>query len=68
MKQHIKEKLEARLMERLDDPEVTDSTLKIALDYLKVFKVDDAGEEVSFRVPRKGVLKEFANQIPGGSA
>lgn len=68
-KTEIKDRLEARLLARLADPECTDSTLKIALDYLKVFKVDDTADEAfAFRVPKKGILKQFADRLPEGAA
>lgn len=67
-KTRIKELLEERLVTALSRDDVSDGNLKLALDYLKVFKVDDTAEESAFRIPRKGVLKEFADRVPGGSA
>lgn len=64
-KQEIKGLLESRLTEKLNDPECQDSTLKLALEYLKVFKVEDADGQIGqvFTGPTKGMLKEFIKAV-----
>lgn len=61
----IKDEVESAILRGLQDDESRAATIKPALDYLKMYPVDDAalGDQSTLRGPTKGVLKEFQGEF-----